>query len=257
MDMGKYSFEMGLEDKVAIVVGATGGIGSQIACALGRFGVNLMLVYSSNERRAVEVENTIRGFGNLSAQIKPASIIYDNDVQEIVEETIERFGRVDILINAAGIYDECTTQHMPTNDWDIVLKTNLYGPFYTMRSVVEHMKENMWGRIINIGSFAADVCMAGTSSYSASKAGLTALTKVVAREVAPYRVTANVVQPGTFDSEVGMVSTFNRDVVDKLRRMTPIGRLGSMAEISSVILFLCSPHSSYINGAVIKVDGGI
>ena len=255
--MGKYGFEVGLEDKVAIVIGATGGIGSQIAYSLGRFGASLMLVYASNERRAVEVENTIKGFGNLSTMTKQLSIIYDDDAQVAVEETIERFGRVDILINAAGVYSECTTQHVATNDWDIVLKTNLYGPFYTMRSVIGHMKEQGWGRIINIGSFAADACLPGTSAYSTSKAGLVALTKVVAREVAPYRVTANVVQPGTFDSEVGMVSTFKRDVVDKLRRMTPIGRLGSMPEISSVVLFLCSPHSSYINGAVIKVDCGI
>jgi len=254
--MERIGLEMGLDGKVAVITGASGAIGGHIATCLGAFGVRCALLCNTNKAQAEEIKSRIERSGSF-AQVYSFTLVDCGAVRRCINTVYDMFHGLDILINCAGVYNQNLIQDVLLTDLQNAFNVNVVGPVNTMKNSICYLKEAPYGRIINIGSFAADVCLPGTAAYSMSKAGLVALTKVVAKEVAPYRITANVVQPGTFDSDVGMVSHFHRDVVDRLRRLTPIGRLGNLSEISSLVTFLCSPHSSYINGAVINVDGGI
>jgi len=254
--MDSVGFEMGLSGKSAIVTGASGALGGHIAECLGAFGVRCALFSNQNPGKAQKIKKNIEEAGGI-AQVFSLEIRSHEAVKRGIDIVVETFHGLNILVNCAGFYSEGKMHALHPDDFAYTVAVNLMGPVNTMNLAIGYMKEEGYGRIVNIGSFAADACLPGTGAYSASKAGLIALTKVVAKEVAPYRITANIVQPGTLNSDVGMVSGFKQDVIDRLRRMTPIGRLGSLNEISSVVLFLCSPHASYINGAVIHVDGGI
>jgi 3-oxoacyl-[acyl-carrier protein] reductase len=239
--------KMDLRNNTVLVFGASGGLGRHIAVSFGNVGAKVICA-GTNEMTLQDTIDEIIGNGGI-ATMEVVDIMFEQEVEELSGYNI------DVMVNCAGFYTEGLVHNVDRNDWAYTVTTNLYGAFYAMKHVIPGMKERMYGRIINIGSFAADVTLPGTAAYSASKAGMVALTKVVAKEVAPYGITANVVSPGTFNA--GMVDEFDDDVKQLLLDLTPSGRMGSPSELSWAVMFLASPHAGYINGEVLHVDGGI
>ncbi len=242
-----------LSDKVAIVTGASRGIGRVIALALA--GQGAKVVVSARNAEALD---------NLTAEIKAqggeavavvGDVALDADANNLISQAVATFGKVDILVNNAGITRDGLLLRMKSEDWDAVLNTNLKGAFLCTRAVAKVMSKQRSGRIINMSSVVGDMGNAGQANYCASKAGLLGLTKSVARELARRNVTVNAVTPGF------IVTDMTEDMTDKAREaMTaqiPLGRLGESEDVANAVLFLASDQSSYITGQVLGVNGGM
>jgi 3-oxoacyl-[acyl-carrier protein] reductase len=242
-----------LSDRVAIVTGASRGIGRVIALALA--GQGAKVVASARNAEALE---------KLTAEIKTqggeavavvGDVALDADANNLINQAVATFGKVDILVNNAGITRDGLLLRMKSEDWDAVLDTNLKGAFLCTRAVAKVMSKQRYGRIINMSSVVGEMGNAGQANYCASKAGLLGLTKSVARELARRNVTVNAVTPGF------IVTDMTEDMTDKAREaMTaqiPLGRLGESEDIANAVLFLASDQSSYITGQVLGVNGGM
>ncbi len=242
-----------LSDKVAIVTGASRGIGRVIALALA--GQGAKVVASARNAEALD---------NLTAEIKAqggeavavvGDVALDADANNLIGQAVATYGKVDILVNNAGITRDGLLLRMKSEDWDAVLNTNLKGAFLCTRAVAKVMSKQRSGRIINMSSVVGDMGNAGQANYCASKAGLLGLTKSVARELARRNVTVNAVTPGF------IVTDMTEDMTDKAREaMTaqiPLGRLGESEDVANAVLFLASDQSSYITGQVLGVNGGM
>ena len=242
-----------LSDRVAIVTGASRGIGRVIALALA--GQGAKVVASARNAEALE---------KLTAEIKTqggeavavvGDVALDADANNLINQAVATFGKVDILVNNAGITRDGLLLRMKSEDWDAVLDTNLKGAFLCTRAVAKVMSKQRYGRIINMSSVVGEMGNAGQANYCASKAGLLGLTKSVARELARRNVTVNAVTPGF------IVTDMTEDMTDKAREaMTaqiPLGRLGESEDIANAVLFLASDQSAYITGQVLGVNGGM
>jgi len=242
-----------LSDKVAIVTGASRGIGRVIALALA--GQGAKVVASARNAEALD---------NLTAEIKAqggeavavvGDVALDADANNLINQAVATYGKVDILVNNAGITRDGLLLRMKSEDWDAVLNTNLKGAFLCTRAAAKIMSKQRSGRIINMSSVVGDMGNAGQANYCASKAGLLGLTKSVARELARRNVTVNAVTPGF------IVTDMTEDMTDKAREaMTsqiPLGRLGESEDVANAVLFLASDQSSYITGQVLGVNGGM
>ncbi len=244
---------MKLAEKVAIVTGSTRGIGQAIAEELARQGAKVV-ISGRNGERAQQVAAAIQEAGGEAIAVQ-ADVSHMADAQRLVKETLDRWGRIDILINNAGITRDNLLLRMSEEEWDTVLQVNLKGAFNCTKSVTRQMMKQRQGRIINITSVVGQMGNAGQANYAASKAGLIGFTKSVARELASRNITCNAVAPGYIQTD--MTAALDDAVKDSLKQQIPLGRLGTPEDVARVVAFLCSDDAAYITGQVINVDGGM
>lgn len=242
-----------LQDKVAIITGSSRGIGRAIALHLASQGA--IIVASARNIAALEaLVSDIEGQGGKALAV-PGDVGLSKDVETLFATAKETFGRVDILINNAGITRDGLLMRMKDEDWDAVLDTNLKGAFYCCRAAAKIMSKQRSGRIINISSVVAEMGNAGQVNYAASKAGLIGLTKSIARELARRNVTANAIAPGFIVTD--MTDTLSDQVKEGLQSQIPLGRLGETQDIAHAVAFLASEQAGYITGQVLGVNGGM
>lgn len=245
---------MRMRDKVAIVTGASGGLGSKIAKAFGREGAYVVALAGRNLETAETVAQEIIAEGG-SAVAGSVDVSSPACVEEAIDEIHKKFGHIDILVNNAGVRRDNFLIRMTDEEWKEVMEVNLNGVFYFMRSVGKRMFRQRSGRIINISSVAGVLGNPGQSNYSASKAGVIGLTKAAARELAMRQVTVNAIAPGFIDT--GMTRELGCEVKEKLIQGVPLGRAGCAEDVAEACLFLASDEACYITGQVLCVDGGL
>jgi len=245
---------MRLKDRVALVTGGSRGIGRAICVALAREGATVAVNYQKSDEAAQEVVTAITSAGGKAAAFK-ADVKDAAAAQRVVDEVIEKFGRIDILVNNAGIIRDGLLVTMTDQDWNEVLQTNLGGVFNFTRAVLRPMLMQRGGQIINMSSMAGDRGGKGQANYAASKGAINALTRSLAMEVAPKGIRVNAVAPGMVITE--MSSTVRNLSKDGLLGRIPLSRYATPEEIASVVTFLASDDAGYITGQVIAVDGGL
>lgn len=245
---------MGLENKVALVTGASGGIGKAVALALAAQGADIAINYSGNTEVAEAVKAEIERMGRKALTVK-ANIADSEEVEKMTKIVLEQFGKIDILVNNAGITRDNLLMRMKEEDWDAVLETNLKGVFLCTKAVTKSMMKQRSGRIINIASITGQIGNAGQVNYSAAKAGVIGFTKTVARELATRNITSNAVAPGFIATK--MTDVLPTEVKENLLKQVPLARLGTPEEVAHAVVFLASPGADYITGQVINVNGGM
>ena len=243
-----------LDKKVALVTGASRGIGREIALTLAAQGNFVVVNYNGSEARAKEVVETIENNGGQAAAYQ-CSVSDFNACQEMIQNIIKEYGRLDILVNNAGITRDNLIMRMKEEDFDAVINTNLKGTFNTIRHTARQMLKQKSGKIINISSVSGILGNAGQANYAASKAGVIGLTKTMARELASRGIAVNAVAPGFVDTE--MTEVLSDDVKEAACRQIPLGRFGKTKDIAEMVAFLASDKADYITGQVISVDGGM
>lgn len=245
---------MRFQNQVAIVTGAGRGIGEAIAKRLAAEGARVAIV-SRTEANSVKTAEAINASTPDSAKPYAVDVADFDAVQKVGEQILADFGRCDILVNNAGITRDTLAMRMSSDDWDVVLNTNLKGAFNFTRSVLRAMVKQRSGRIINISSVSGLLGLAGQANYAASKAGLVGLTKTLARELASRGITANVVAPGFIETD--MTAVLNEEIRKGALAQIPQSRMGATDDIASAVAFLASPEAGYITGQVLAVDGGM
>tara|TARA_B100000900_G_scaffold298455_1_gene256960 strand:- start:210 stop:956 length:747 start_codon:yes stop_codon:yes gene_type:complete len=241
-----------LENKIAIVTGASQGIGKTVSELFSKSGAHVVCI-ARNEEKIKNLANTIAKNGH-SASYNTCDISDDELIQNTFKSIINDYGKIDILINNAGITRDSLVLRMKNNQWDDVLNTNLKGAFYATRSVLKSMMKNRYGRIINITSIVGLQGNSGQSNYSASKAGLIGFSQSVAKEVASRGITINCIAPGWIETE--MTNDLSQNIKSKIIESIPVGKTGTTEDIAYTALFLASKESKYITGQTITVDGG-
>ena len=244
---------MDFKGQVGIVTGGTRGIGKAIAEGLALEGVNV-IVAGRNLAAAKSVADSLSVKGVRASGVK-LDVANAGEVEKVFDEIRKDFGRIDILINNAGITKDGLLMRMKEEAWDSVMNTNLKGVFLCSREVIKDMAKQRYGRIVNITSVAAFMGNPGQANYSASKAGIVGFTKTVAREYAGRGVTVNAVAPGFI--ETAMTDVLPENIQEEMKRLIPLGRFGTVEDITKAVIFLASPDSGYITGQVIHVNGGM
>jgi 3-oxoacyl-[acyl-carrier protein] reductase len=245
---------MRFENQVAVVTGAGRGIGHAIAVRLAREGARVASV-SRTEANAQKTADEINAARADAAKAYSVDVSDHPGVQEIGAQILEDFGRVDILINNAGVTRDGLSMRMSIEDWDTVLNTNLKGAFNFVQAVQRSMIKQRSGRIINISSVIGLIGNAGQANYAASKAGLIGFTKSLAREVASRGITVNALAPGLIETD--MTKVLSDEIRKNILSKIPLGALGQPDDIANAVAFLASPEAKYITGQVLAVDGGM
>lgn len=243
-----------MEKRVALVTGASRGIGREIALTLAREGAFVIINYNGSEDRAKEVEETIRKNGG-EAVIWKCNVSSFQETEEMAKAVVKEYGHVDILVNNAGITRDNLIMKMSEADFDQVVETNLKGCFNTIRHLSRQMLKQRSGRIVNIASVSGVLGNAGQANYAASKAGIIGLTKTMARELASRGITVNAVAPGFIDTE--MTAVLPDQVKSTVTEQIPLKKFGSVEDVAETVAFLASDKAKYITGQVICVDGGM
>lgn len=241
-------------EKVAVVTGASRGIGRAIALKLGSGGASVVVNYNSSPEQAQKVADEIIAAGGKAAIFK-ADVSDHAQAQELIKFAVDTFGNLHILVNNAGITRDNLLMLMSDSDWDAVIDTNLKSTFNCSKAAVKHMMRKRSGRIINISSVSGQMGNPGQTNYSASKAGQIGFTKALAREVASRNITVNAIAPGFVDTEI--LDAMPAEARETALKMIPLGRLGTTDEIANAVAFLASDMANYITGQVLGVDGGI
>jgi acetoacetyl-CoA reductase len=238
-----------MNGQVALVTGGIRGIGAAICDRLAARGVTVAAGYSRDKEAADRFCE--RHPGSSSHQ---GNIGSSEDCERVVREVLDQHGRLDVLVNNAGITADKTVRRMATDDWDRVIQVNLSGAFYLIRACLQHMLDRGSGRIINISSIIGEAGNIGQANYAAAKAGLFGLTMSLAQETARKGITVNSVAPGYIATE--MVAAVPREALDRVVAKIPAGRLGQPDEVARVVEFLADPESAFITGQVYSVNGG-
>lgn len=245
---------MTFEGKVAVVTGASRGIGRAIALHLGGQGASVVVNYAASSEAAEQTAQAIREAGG-EASVMQADVGHMAQAQALIGHAIERFGELHILVNNAGIIRDGLILTMKEEDWDNVLQTNLKSAFNCSKTAVRHMLRKRYGRIINITSVGGQMGNPGQTNYSASKAGMIGFTKALAREVGSRKVTVNAVAAGFIDTAIW--ESTPESAKQGLAGMIPLGRIGQPEEVAQAVAFLASDEAAYITGQVLAVDGGL
>ncbi|GMA49187.1 beta-ketoacyl-ACP reductase [Alicyclobacillus contaminans] len=248
-----YSTTRPLFGQVAIVTGASRGIGRSIALALARAGAHVIVNYRASAEAAAEVVAQIRAMGSRADAIQ-ADVTRPEDVERLVQAATQ-FGIPRILVNNAGIASAQLLMDTTLEEWESLMRSNLTAPFLCTKAVLQHMIRAEYGRIINISSIWGIAGGSFEVAYSASKGGLISFTKALAKEVARSGVTVNAVAPGAIDTD--MLQHLSSDERQALEQETPVGRLGRPEDVAHAVLFLASPSASYVTGQVISPNGGL
>lgn len=245
---------MNFENKTAVITGGSRGIGLAIAKKLAEGGANIAVLYVGDETEGKAAKAELEQYGTKVEQ-------YFCDVSDfekskaVCEQVIEEFGKVDILINNAGITRDKLVLNMDENDFDAVINVNLKGTFNMIKHFYKHFMKNRGGRIVSTSSIVGLIGNAGQANYSASKAGIIGLTKSVARELAGRNVTVNAVAPGYIGTD--MTNVLPDKVKESMKAQIPAKRIGTPEDVANVVAFLCSDEAAYVTGEVIRVDGGL
>ncbi len=243
-----------LKDKVAVITGSGRGIGKAIALKLAENGANIVINDIEGSTYADETRDEIEALG-VKAIIVRGDVRKKEDVENLINTTVDTFGRIDILVNNAGITRDGLMIRMSEEDWDMVLDINLKGAFNCIKAAARPMMKQRSGSIINIASVVGVMGNAGQANYTASKAGLIGLTKTVAKELSSRNIRANAVAPGFIESH--MTDILTEDVKNKYFDAIPLSRFGKTEDVAKAVLFLASDLSSYVTGQTINVDGGL
>jgi 3-oxoacyl-[acyl-carrier protein] reductase len=242
-----------LQGRIALVTGAAQGIGRAIALELTKAGATLA-VADINEVKLAQVVAEIEAQGGTAAAFR-LDVSNQESIEAGAKAVVERFGKVEVLVNNAGITRDALMMSMKRSDWDLVLAINLTGPFLLTQALLRQMIKNRWGRIINMASVVGRAGQAGQVNYAASKAGLIGLTRSLAREVASRGITVNAVAPGYI--ETPMTAVLDEKVSAAMLAGIPLGRRGTDMDVAQVVRFLASDAASYITGHVVDVNGGM
>ncbi|MBE3102420.1 MAG: 3-oxoacyl-[acyl-carrier-protein] reductase [Firmicutes bacterium] len=245
---------MNLSGKVALVTGASRGIGKACALYLAELGVKVAINYSRSSEQADQVVAQIKEMGGEAIAIR-ADVSKQAEVETMVDETIKSLGGLDILINNAGVTKDTLLIRMKEEDWDQVLDINLKGAFLVTKAAAKYMMKKRQGKIINISSVIGVSGNAGQANYAASKAGIIGFSKSIAKELAPRGILVNIIAPGFIDTD--MTDVLNDQVKEAILSQIPLGRYGDPEDIAYLVGFLSSEQSQYITGQVIHVDGGM
>ncbi len=245
---------LSLEGKVAVVTGASRGIGRSIALELARRGAAVVVNYNRAAEKAQEVVEAIRSAGG-QAEAFQANVAEFAQAKALIDFAIKTFGGIHILVNNAGITRDNLIMLMKEDDWDAVIDTNLKGTFNCSKAAVRPMMRKRWGRIINISSVAGQIGNPGQTNYSASKAGQIGFTKALAREVASRNITVNAIAVGYIETDIW--EGVPEEAREQILNMIPLGRKGEPEEVAYAVAFLASDQAAYITGQVLGVNGGM
>ncbi|QED47502.1 3-oxoacyl-[acyl-carrier-protein] reductase [Cytobacillus dafuensis] len=245
---------MKLEGKIALVTGASRGIGREIALELARQGADVVVNYSGSEERANHVVAEIKEMGRKAIAVQ-CDVSNSDSVANMVKETIDTFGKLDILVNNAGITKDNLLMRMKEDEWDDVININLKGVFLCTKAVTRQMMKQRSGRIINISSIVGVSGNPGQANYVAAKSGVIGLTKTSAKELSSRGITVNAVAPGFITTD--MTDKLNEEVKEQMLKQIPLARFGEPADIANVVVFLASDDSRYMTGQTLHVDGGM
>ena len=244
-----------LQGAVAVVTGASRGIGAAIAEELGRRGAKVVVNYAGSRQPAEELSAKISEMEGRGEGIAIQADVGEPDqAKRLIEETVEQFGRIDILVNNAGINIDRTLRKLSLEEWYKVLQVDLNGCFHTVHAALPHMIEQNFGRIINMSSFVGEAGNVGQANYSAAKSGLLGFTKTAALELARYNITVNAVAPGFIETE--MVAQIPEEVQENIRKTIPLGRFGKPEDIASAVRYVVE-EGDYMTGNILDVNGGI
>ncbi|MFZ3170084.1 MAG: 3-oxoacyl-ACP reductase FabG [Candidatus Methanoperedens sp.] len=244
---------MRVKDKVVIITGGGSGIGKETGILFAKEGAKVVIA-DVNEKGGAETVESIKNAGG-EAFFARLDVSNREQAKQVVKETIAKYGRLDVLINNAGIIQDALVVKMTEEQWDKVININLKGPFNCIQAVVEQMISQGSGVILNISSIVALYGNVGQTNYAATKAGLVGMTKTLAKELGKKGIRVNAVAPGFIYTP--MTATVPEKILEMMKEKTPLKRLGTPADVASTLLFLASDEASFINGAVISVDGGL
>ncbi len=243
-----------MEEKVVLITGATRGIGRQIALTLSKEGYNIALNYRTQNDELEELKKEIMR-NNVKVLTLQGDVSNYEDCERIVKDTINEFGKIDVLVNNAGITKDMLLARMKKDDFKQVIDVNLVGTFNVTKNVVSYMMKARYGRIINLSSVVGISGNAGQSNYAASKAGIIGFTKSLAKELASRNILVNAIAPGFI--ETSMTEVLKDEIKEEIAKSIPLKRMGKAEDVANLVKFLSSEDSSYITGQVINVDGGM
>lgn len=243
-----------LDNKVALVTGASRGLGKAVAVKLASCGARVAVNYLSSDEEAKKVSRETAGLGS-QAMLCKADVSEEEAVRRMTRQIVKEWGKIDILVNNAGIVRDTLILRMSGEVWDEVMNTNLRGAYLCTKYALRPMMDQGWGRIINIASLAGLVGNAGQANYSAAKGGLIALTKSVAREAGPRNITVNAIAPGFIVTD--MTNKLPQEAKDTILSRIPLGRFGLAKDVAELAAFLAGEGAGYITAQVICVDGGV
>lgn len=241
------------EHRVAVLTGASGGLGRAIAASLARSGFHLVLHYHRNAEVAEALADGLRN--GINTTTFQADLARSVGADALMAHAVREFGQVDVLVNNAGVMANARLTKLKDEDWDLLMRANVYSAMATTRAALPGMMARRWGRVVNLTSIAAQKGFPGTAAYAASKAALIGLTKATAAEGAPHGVTCNAVAPGFIDAGLGNALT--PAAQEAMVTATPAGRAGSAEEVADLIAYLVSPSAAFITGQVVAVNGGL
>ena len=243
-----------LTGHVALVTGASRGIGRSIASNLASRGASVAINYNESAKQAGELQAEIEAAGG-RAIVTQGDVRLPEDAERIVQETVGAFGKLDILVNNAGFNRDTLILRMSLEDWDQVMDLNLRAVFLVTKAALRPMMRNRWGRVINIGSVSGITGNAGQANYAAAKAGLVGFTRAVAREMGSRSITSNLIMPGLIITE--LTKDIRPEIVQGVKQRLLIDRMGKAEDVASTVVFLASEEAGYITGHVLPVDGGL